>query len=96
MKCPYLSTASRKECVKMLGQKPDEELSDFDMKHFCNGNPVYCYYFRQPTLQAVAPPAENKVMPMIEHVERLLKDALKDTALKIGGRQTDVEPQSLE
>lgn len=54
MKCPYLSSVSQKECVKMLAEKMDSELSDFDLKHFCDGNPVYCYYFRLPTLQATA------------------------------------------
>ncbi len=52
MKCPYLSSASKKECVKMLAENLDGEVSDFDLEHFCDGNPVYCYYFRQPSLQA--------------------------------------------
>lgn len=51
MRCPYLSSASSKECVKMLEQNMEDELSDFDLKHFCDGNPVYCYYFRLPHLQ---------------------------------------------
>ncbi|MGB9134326.1 MAG: hypothetical protein WCC63_01890 [Candidatus Bathyarchaeia archaeon] len=48
MKCPYLSSASKKECVKMLAESIGGELSEFDLKHFCDGNPVYCYYFRVP------------------------------------------------
>lgn len=51
MKCPYLSSASRKECVKMLAENMGGELSEFDLKHFCDGNPVYCYYFRVPVTQ---------------------------------------------
>ncbi len=35
----------------MLEQNMDDELSDFDVKHFCDGNPVYCYYFRLPQLE---------------------------------------------
>ncbi len=57
MRCPYLSSASNKECVKMLEQNMDEELSDFDLKHFCDGNPVYCYYFRLPQLQLKGRPS---------------------------------------
>lgn len=49
MKCPYLSSGSKKECVKMLSQDMVDELTDFDLAHFCDGNPVYCYYFRLPT-----------------------------------------------
>jgi hypothetical protein len=36
----------------MLEENMDEQLSNFDLKHFCDGNPVYCFYFRLPTLQA--------------------------------------------
>ena len=62
MKCPYLSIASSKECVKMLEQNMDEKLSDFDLKHFCDGNPVYCYYFRLPQLELkrAASPTEGQ------------------------------------
>ena len=48
MKCPYLSSGSKKECVKMLSQDMVDTLTDFDLKHFCDGNPIYCYYFRLP------------------------------------------------
>ena len=54
MKCPYLSSASKKECVKMLAENMGGELSEFDLKHFCDGNPVYCYYFRIPATQAAS------------------------------------------
>ena len=46
MRCPYLSSASKEKCTKMLDENIDEELSDFDLKHFCHGYPIYCYYFR--------------------------------------------------
>ena len=45
-KCPYLSTNSGKICVRMLDAGLDGKLSSFDIQHFCNGNPTYCYYFR--------------------------------------------------
>lgn len=54
MKCPYLSSASAKECVKMLAENMGGELSEFDLKHFCDGNPVYCYYFRLPAAQSAS------------------------------------------
>jgi hypothetical protein len=54
VKCPYLSSASKKECVKMLAEDIGGELSEFDLKHFCDGNPVYCYYFRLPATQSVS------------------------------------------
>jgi hypothetical protein len=60
MRCPYLSSASSKECVKMLEQNIDDELSDFDLKHFCDGNPVYCYYFRLPQLELKRTPAATE------------------------------------
>ena len=37
----------------MLEMKMEGDLSDFDLKRFCDGNPVYCYYFRLPALEAV-------------------------------------------
>jgi len=51
MKCPYLSSGSKKECVKMLSHDLVDELTDFDMEHFCDGDPIYCYYFRLPPTQ---------------------------------------------
>jgi hypothetical protein len=38
----------------MLAARMDEELSEFDLEHFCDGNPIYCYYFRLPALQTVS------------------------------------------
>ena len=80
MRCPYLSSASKKECIKMLAEKIDEELTEFDLKHFCDGNPVYCYYFRLPFMQAAARLPESKVavetLPdSIPFPEVLTKDA---------------------
>jgi hypothetical protein len=30
------------------------EVSDFDVQHFCAGNPMCCYYYRTPSKQAKA------------------------------------------
>ena len=60
MKCPYLSSASKKKCVKMSAENMDEELSEFDMQHFCDGNPVYCYYFRTPSIQTTRRLSKNE------------------------------------
>jgi len=51
MKCPYLSEASKKICVKMLELKLKGELTDFDIRHYCTGNPIFCYYFRLPQIE---------------------------------------------
>jgi hypothetical protein len=32
-----------------MPEEVEEELTDVDMSHFCNGDPVYCYYFRVPS-----------------------------------------------
>ncbi|MEA2090559.1 MAG: hypothetical protein U9O89_07400 [Thermoproteota archaeon] len=52
MRCPYLSDSSKKVCIKMLEKNLDGEVSDFDIRHFCDGNPIYCYYFRLPAIKA--------------------------------------------
>lgn len=49
-KCPHLS--SDRTCARMINEGLDGSLSDFDIKHFCNGNPLHCYYFRLPTSKA--------------------------------------------
>jgi len=41
MKCPYLSEASKKVCVKMLELKLKGDLTDFDIRHYCTGKPKY-------------------------------------------------------
>lgn len=50
MKCPYLHNSSPK-CTKMIEKGLDGKVSDFDIKHFCNGNPINCYYYRLPSSQ---------------------------------------------
>lgn len=47
MQCPYLSTnRGNKTCHRMLDLGMDGEVTDFDIEHFCEGNPVCCYFFR--------------------------------------------------
>lgn len=76
MKCPYLSSASKKECVRMLEEQVDGEVSEFDLKHFCDGNPVYCYYFRSPVLQAA-----ERLLEADTSVEVLAKEIPVPTGL---------------
>jgi len=47
--CPYLVINAGKEaCKRMLEDDLDGTVSDFDVKHYCKGNPIHCYYFRSP------------------------------------------------
>jgi len=49
MPCPYLSVKDGlKICKRMEKETIDSTVSDFDIQHYCNGNPVNCYYFRKP------------------------------------------------
>ena len=43
-KCPYLRLD--KMCARMIKEGLDGSVSDVDIKHFCNGSPLLCYYFR--------------------------------------------------
>ena len=45
MKCPYLRN-SPPRCTKMIEKGLDGKLTDFDIEHFCDGNPVRCYFYR--------------------------------------------------
>jgi len=47
MQCPYISeNEGKKNCKRMEEEGMDGKISDFDLKHYCNGSPVNCYYFR--------------------------------------------------
>jgi hypothetical protein len=47
MRCPYLYVNDNiKICKRMVEADIDARISDFDIEHYCNGNPVSCYYFR--------------------------------------------------
>lgn len=45
-KCPHLGP--NKTCARMIREGLDGNLSDFDIKQFCRGTPILCYYFRMP------------------------------------------------
>ena len=65
MKCPYLSEASKKVCVKMLELKLKGDLTDFDIRHYCIGNPIFCYYFRLPQIEKEMKENEKKTLKEI-------------------------------
>ena len=72
MKCPYLSEASKKVCVKMLELKLKGDLTDFDIRHYCTGNPIFCYYFRLPQIDK----------EMKENEKKTLKEILREEILR--------------
>lgn len=52
----------------MLEAKISGDLNDFDIKHFCEGDPIYCYYFRLPQLQKAnenPTETEQKILPSL-------------------------------
>ena len=72
MKCPYLSEASKKVCVKMLELKLKGDLTDFDIRHYCTENPIFCYYFRLPQIEK----------EMKENEKKTLKEIFKEEILR--------------
>jgi len=47
MRCPHLSINEKERiCQRMVEEGMDGKISDFDFQHYCNGNPINCYYFR--------------------------------------------------
>ena len=46
VKCPYFRKSPNKICVRMAEKGLDATLSDFDIQHFCNDNPINCFFFR--------------------------------------------------
>jgi hypothetical protein len=36
-----------KKRVEMEKAEQPAQISDFDFEHFCNGNPLNCYYYRK-------------------------------------------------
>ena len=71
MKCPYLSEASKKVCVKMLELKLKGDLTDFDIRHYCTGNPIFCYYFRLPQIEKEMKENEKKTLKEVFREEIL-------------------------
>ena len=84
MRCPYLSNATKKVCVKMLEAQVSEDLNDFDIRHFCDGDPVYCYYFRLPQLQKTQPiqPEKENFPSLLPNTQKKLFPSLKELLLK--------------
>jgi len=62
----------------MLAENMDGELSDFDLKHFCDGTPIYCYYFRLPALQST----QAQLLESEKLLERLPNEIPLSTALE--------------
>jgi len=47
MQCPHLFVNDNvRICKKMVDAGIDGKVSDFDIQHYCYGNPINCYYFR--------------------------------------------------
>ena len=47
MQCPsLLEHKGKRTCRKMLEMSVDDDVSDFDLEHYCQGKPVNCYFFR--------------------------------------------------
>ncbi|MGD8507166.1 MAG: hypothetical protein PVF15_10970 [Candidatus Bathyarchaeota archaeon] len=47
MECPYISVApNQKICRLMTAQGLEGELDNFDITHYCKGNPNHCYFYR--------------------------------------------------
>ncbi|MFB0514952.1 MAG: hypothetical protein ACETVQ_05180 [Candidatus Bathyarchaeia archaeon] len=97
MECPYLLIdPSRKICRQMTEQGLDGELDDFDVNHYCKGNPNYCFFFRfyNNRIQVTGQPEENElnvpIMPLtsivlnepIQHDEPSSKQSDKLLKLK--------------
>lgn len=60
----------------MLAENISEELTDFDLRHFCYGRPIYCYYFRTHDTSVKTQLAENNSLAEIE------MESLRATASK--------------
>lgn len=45
MKCPHLRNSPPK-CIRMIERGLDGNVSDFDIEHYCDGNPINCYFYR--------------------------------------------------
>jgi hypothetical protein len=51
----------------MLEKNLDGEVSDFDIRNFCDGNPIYCYYFRSQAIKAALKDKnenKHKILPL--------------------------------
>lgn len=88
MECPYLSAAPKgKICWLMVEQRLDGELDDFDITHYCKGNPNYCYFYRSCSLQKTA--AEQLEENKSEKMQVAFSD--EPSKLKLGEAKISVD-----
>jgi hypothetical protein len=77
MECPCLSECKgRKVCREMLAKGIDEEVSDFDIDHYCEGNPFNCYFFRMLEREEADQPGKKlmeKLEDSLQQPERIHK-----------------------
>lgn len=87
MGCPYLQTdTDRKVCRQMVEQGLDGEIDDFDVIHYCRGNPNHCFFFRfyhrgtQTTAQLEEDGSEACLsdLPLVPDTSVLLTDPQPD------------------
>jgi hypothetical protein len=56
MECPHLFVKDEvKICKRMVEMGVDAHVTDFDVQHYCHGNPINCYYFRTSEKQSAIP-----------------------------------------
>jgi len=87
MECPHLSVApDNKICKLMTDQRLDGALDEFDITHYCKGNPNLCYFHRLYTVQKPAnrQPEENQ--------SEAIQVALKDQLLKPQLEEAEISP----
>lgn len=90
MECSYLSATSEgKICRIMVDQKLDGELDDFDITHYCKGNPNHCYFYRSYSVQR----ATNKQLELSrsKKIQVTFFDELSKR--KLGDVEISVEPR---
>jgi len=57
IQCPYLKVSnSSKTCIQING-----ELTEFDVKHFCENKPLLCYYYRTTIKKIETLDSDNKI-----------------------------------
>jgi len=87
MECPHLSVvADNKICKLMANQRLDGALDEFDIKHYCKGNPNLCYFHRLHTVKKTAnrQPEENQSETIqVAFKNWLLKPQLEEAEISL-------------
>ena len=87
MECLHLSVvADNKICKLMANQRLDGTLDEFDIKHYCKGNPNLCYFHRLHTVQKPAnrQPEENQSEAIqVDFDDQLLKPKLEEAEISL-------------